>query len=123
MATTTTTSTTASTTPTTTPGMRAALALSASSTGGGSTEVVIATLVVCTWLVDMELAANEDGEIPEGEFDGVPELLITGMVVSIESDILEVGLVAGRLEVGITDSSNVVSVCAKLDIASLTDDV
>ena len=62
MATTTTSSTTASTTPTTTPGMRTALVLPASSTGIGSTEVVIATLVASTRLIDMELAAGEDGQ-------------------------------------------------------------
>ena len=78
MATTTTTSTTASTTPTTTPGMRAALALSASSTGVGSTEVVIATLVASTWLVEVDLAAGEDSKIPDGE------LLISVLVVYLK---------------------------------------
>ena len=116
MAATTTTSNTASTTPTTTPGMRAALALSATSTGGGSTEVVIATLVISTWLVEVELAAGEDGEIPDGnsgspkgEFGDLSELLITVLVVSLGGDILEVGLVTGRVEERSTDSSNVVS--------------
>ena len=97
MATTTTTSNTASTTPTTTPGMRAALALPASSTGVGSTEVVIATLMVSTWLIDMDLAAGEDGETPGGVFGDLSELVVTEVVVSIGGDVLVVGLVDGRL--------------------------
>ena len=98
MATTTTTSTTASTTPTTTPGMRAALALPTSSTGVGITdEVTIATLVVSTWVVEVELAAGEESETPEGRFGELPELVITVLVVSIGGDVLVVGLVVGRI--------------------------
>ena len=78
--------------------MRAALALSVSSTGGGSTdEVVIATLVVSTWVVEVTLAEGEDGETPAGEFGDLPELLITVLVVSIGGDVLVVGLVVGRI--------------------------
>ena len=74
--------------------MRAALVLSASSTGAGSTEVVIATLVASTWLVEVELAAGEDSETPDGDggfgdlsellkiYDHIPSTLSIGSVPS-----------------------------------------
>ena len=44
-----------------------------------------------TWLVEVELAADEDGETPDGE------LLISVLVVCLGGDVLEVGLVVGRI--------------------------
>ena len=53
--------------------------------------------MVSTWVVEVELAAGEESETPEGRFGELPELVITVLVVSIGGDVLVVGLVVGRI--------------------------
>ena len=83
--------------------------------GVGNIFVVTGAMVVT---VQVELATGEDSKTPEGEFGDLPELVITVQVVSIGGDILEVGLVTGRLEERSTDSNNGVIGCTELDAAT-----